>query len=347
MDAPAPNGRPAAPAEAERWEDWLTLAFGVWLIAGLFVDGYAHAYVIDTDTEDFFTPWHGIFYAGFAALVMWVGFIAYRRRGPGPVRSWLPPSYRPAAVGLGVFAIGGIGDGIWHTAFGVEIGIDALLSPTHLVLLGGGLVAMWTPIRSSARRADRSALLAVGTAALVTAVLVFFIEFLWFISYPGFAADAYNPVTGEGTVNVQRFFGGAVAAVAVLLGPLLLIARQWPLPLGAATGVWGMAAVLESLAFSQRLDGVLAAVAGGLAFDAAYRLGRDRGWRLRAAAAVGPMALFAVYLINAALDTGVGWPPEIWGGLVAVAGFVGFGLVLIQESGRELSPYSAAPLPPR
>ncbi|MEL7157967.1 MAG: hypothetical protein AAFN30_15420, partial [Actinomycetota bacterium] len=175
----------------------------------------------------------------------------------------------------------------------------------------------------------------------ITSVLLFFIQFLWFVPFPSFSADVYDPVTFAGTVNVQRFFGGAVAAVAVLLGPLLLVARRWTLPLGAATVVWGAAASLEALAFSQRFGGVVAAVIGGLGFDVVLRLGRGRRWGLPAAAAAGPMLLFTTYLVNAALDTGVGWPPEIWGGLVAVAGFVGFGLVLLQESGRELDSTSS------
>jgi hypothetical protein len=33
--------------------------------------------------------------------------------------------------GLGIFAMGGVGHGIWHTDFGIETSIYALLSPTH------------------------------------------------------------------------------------------------------------------------------------------------------------------------------------------------------------------------
>ncbi len=119
-------------------EDGITLAVSVWLLGGLFLDGYAHVYVIDTETEDFFTPWHGVIYAGLAALGAWIAWVGHRRRRPGPLLDWFPPSYRLALVGLGMFALGGMGDGVWHTIYGVEIGVDALLSPTHPVLLTGG-----------------------------------------------------------------------------------------------------------------------------------------------------------------------------------------------------------------
>lgn len=90
------------------------------------------------------------------ALGAWIAFIGYRRRRPGPLLGWFPHSYRLSLVGLGLFALGGIADGIWHTIYGIELGVDALLSPTHLVLLTGGLLLAWTPARSSAGRGDPS-----------------------------------------------------------------------------------------------------------------------------------------------------------------------------------------------
>lgn len=159
--------------------------------------------------------------------------VAYRRRSTAPFFDWVPDAYRLAAVGLGVSAVGGIGDGIWHTVFGVEIGIDALLSPTHLVLLTGGLLILWTPVRSSAGRGDSRPIVALGTVVLVTSLLVFFIQFLWFTPYTHWAGQPYDALTGRGTATVQMSFGGVVASTAVLLGPLLLIARRWPIPTGA------------------------------------------------------------------------------------------------------------------
>jgi hypothetical protein len=322
-----------AAGHASFGEDWVTLALGTCLTAGLFLDGYAHTYVIDTETEDFFTPWHGVFYASFAVLAAWVALVGYRRRQPGPFLDWFPASYRPALAGLLVFAAGGAGDAIWHTAYGVEVGIDALLSPTHLLLFAGGLLILWTPVRSSAARGDGSAALAVGTVALVTAGLVFFVQYLWYVPQLHFARQPFEAGTGEGVWAVQQFFGGAVATTVVLVGPLLLIARRWALPFGAALTVWGGAAGLEALAFSRELRPVLLVALGGLAFDAAHRAVPPGPWRLRAAASAGPAALFAGYLVAASRDGDLGWPPEIWGGLVLLAGFVGLGLALVQESG--------------
>ncbi|MCP3989149.1 MAG: hypothetical protein GY724_08745 [Actinomycetia bacterium] len=329
--------RPAEVPHTTVVEDWVALAIGLWMIGGVFLDGYAHVFVIDTETEDFFTPWHGILYGGYASLVAWVGLIGYRRRGPTPILQWFPPPYRLAALGLLMFAVGGIGDGIWHTLLGIENGIDALLSPTHLLLFSGGVIALWTPVRSSAARGDTSPALAVGAVVLVTSVLLFFAHYLWMVPDTFYALEPFDPDRGIGNSRIQMFFGGAFSSTAVLFGPLLIISRRWVLPFGAATVVLTTAVGLEALAFSHRLWPVFLAAVAGLAFDTTLvvsrRLGQP-GIGKRLAAFAGPAALFSGYLLVAAAEDGpLGWPPEIWCGLVILTGFAGVGLVLIQESG--------------
>jgi hypothetical protein len=145
--------QPQAPTTTA--ENLITLLGGVWLTAGLFVDGYAHANIIDTETEDFFTPWHGIFYSGFTFSAAWIAYLMYRRRGPDGLRTWIPAGYGWAVVGIGAFAVGGVGDLVWHSAYGVENGIDALLSPTHLLLLYGLIVVLAAPLQAVVRTGDR------------------------------------------------------------------------------------------------------------------------------------------------------------------------------------------------
>ena len=237
----------AAPSAAvsDRSEDTLTLLITAWLIAGLFIDGYAHVNVIDTETEDFFTPWHAIFYSAFVSLAAWITNVGRRRAHPGPILDWFPAGYRPAVVGLGIFALGGLGDAIWHTVFGVEIGIDALLSPTHLVLFTGSLLLLWTPVRAASARRDPNPDIAIGAAVLTTALLVFFIEYLFLVSETWFVAVEFDPYTNVGWEHVSLFLAAVVVQVLVLTGPLLMVARRWQLPFGAATGSWTFVALLE------------------------------------------------------------------------------------------------------
>ena len=113
--------------------DLLTIALATWLIVGLFLDGWAHG--AQPELESFFTPWHAIFYSGFTAMTAWIGWLAWSRRAPGRrIERSLPRGYAPAAAGILLFSISGLGDLAWHQTFGIEQDLSALLSPSHLGL---------------------------------------------------------------------------------------------------------------------------------------------------------------------------------------------------------------------
>lgn len=302
----------------------------------MFIGGYAHVNIIDTETEDFFTLWHAMFYTAFIALTAWIGWIGYRRRSETPVLEWFPAGYRQALVGIAIFAVGGFGDGIWHTAFGVEVGIDALLSPAHLILFSGALILIWSPVRAAAARQDPTPTVALGAAAVATSLMVFFIEYIFFLSETWIASVPFEPKNNnQNWEYVSVFLASTVVQVAVLLGPLLLVVRRWQLPIGSATVTWGIAALGERTAFSHGWSGVHAAIVGGLVFDLTNRSAPFIGRELSIATFFGPAAAFATYFLLAIGDQGIAWPTEIWGGAIIMAGFTSLGLVAVQTSGRQ------------
>ncbi len=174
---------PATPSPGSRrttgGEDLLFLAFGLWTLVGLCLDGWAHRH--QPQLETFFTPWHAVFYAGFTGGAACLAWIVGRGR-PATTSLWaaVPLGYGPAVIGLGVFAVGGVGDGIWHTVFGVESTIDALLSPTHLLMLGGMLAGCTAPFRAAWHTAGPDAppwpafLAPVLSLTLATTAVAFF-----------------------------------------------------------------------------------------------------------------------------------------------------------------------------
>src|SRR5919197_6314517 len=48
--------------------DWAMAGTAVWIVVGLFVDGWAHNHLLST-RESFFTPWHGLLYSGVGAAM--------------------------------------------------------------------------------------------------------------------------------------------------------------------------------------------------------------------------------------------------------------------------------------
>lgn len=142
--------REGYPAGGVRF-DLAMMVVSAWLIGGLFVDGWAHFHGMVDDS--FFTPWHAVFYSGFTAVAIFLGINQWRNVSKGyPFGRALPEGYVLSLVGAGIFAVGGVGDLIWHTLFGIEVDTEALLSPTHLLLGTGMVLIVSGPLRAAWRR---------------------------------------------------------------------------------------------------------------------------------------------------------------------------------------------------
>ena len=121
--------------------------------------------------EGFFTPWHGLLYAGFVGTAAWTFWLAYQRRAEAP-RWWRdgwPAGYRVGALGVLLFAAGGLGDMVWHEVLGVEVGLNAAFSPSHMLIVVGSVLMLtsplrswWTAARGGPARGDRRRLAGAG-----------------------------------------------------------------------------------------------------------------------------------------------------------------------------------------
>lgn len=295
-------------------EHLLTVLFGLWMTVGLFLDGYFHQN-LDSEGESFLTPWHGVFYAGFAASAWWLSAMS-RRRAPGRV-DWslrfLPPGYDGARLGIVLFAIGGVGDAAWHTAFGVERGVDALLSPTHLVLFAGLVLILTAPLRAARVGPPPSSWLLVGSLTSATALVGFFVNFAWGLGIAALARVRYDSVTEAGETQVIAGVASMLVTTAVLFGAARLLLRTRAAPAGAFTVLFGVVAGLVSVAFDEDLEGVMAAVLAGVALDAVLNLGHASRFRsVPVIFGVVAAGMWLVYLgLLAGLD-GIEWQPEIW-----------------------------------
>lgn len=300
-------------------EDLAVAALGTWLVLGVFLDGWAH--LNRASLETFFTPWHAVLYSGAAASFATV-LLAARRHGG------VPPGYAGAALGAPLFLAAGAGDFGWHTVFGLEVGLDALLSPTHLVLLASGLLLLLTPWWSDLHRAhsgpDRASWPAVLSLALATSLGAFFLLYTSAFT-TGFAAEPLARVPegapGHEAAELPAAAGLAAYLVStlVVLVPLLLVSRRGRVPAGSATVLLVLVTTLSSavVQFRQPLLPV-AALGAGLALDAG--LARTAGWPARVRtpllAALLPAVLWPLQLLGLAVTDGVRWPVELWSGVV-------------------------------
>lgn len=333
-----PEGRPAL-----GWRDsFVTIMMGTWLMLGLIIDGWAHNNLGQLET--FFTPWHAIFYSGYLATALWMLVVTYRSLRAGLA---LPRGYGLGLVGVAVFGLGGFGDMIWHIVFGIEQEIAALLSPTHLLLFLGGVLILSTPLRAAwsdpapdEAPGFRRFLPVLLSATMVTLVVSFMFMYMWAFtrSFPFQSMQRFYQQYGTTTGSLREFGNmSGIAAVLLtnlfLLTPVLLLLRRWRLPFGSVTLLFGVVMLLmQAMQQFSHTELMLAPLLAGLAADLLIRrlqVTPQRVVALRTFAVVVPLVLWGLYFGIGALRWGMGWAPEMWGGVWVWTGLSGLALSLL------------------
>jgi hypothetical protein len=314
--------------------DWTAVALGFWFLGGLFLDGWAHNHL--PELESFFTPWHAVFYSGFLAVAAFLLVTMIRNHAKG--YSWrraMPPGYEHAVTGVLIFAVGGLGDMVWHELFGVEADVEALLSPTHLILALGGTLILSAPLHAGWLRQEvedsgtfrwQALLPVLLSLTFVLSLWSFFTQF----AHPlvdTWAAAGYRPPGPKGLTLLRQALGvsGFLLQTGILMGLVLLAMRRWTLLLGSLTLVFTLNAALMSFMRDQYRF-IPAAAAAGLTADLLIRhlrpaLERPGAWRVCACAV--PMIYYTFYYLALIITQGLGWSVHLWTGSIVLSGIVG------------------------
>ncbi len=333
---------------AARRDDTIAGLCGVWMIAGLFLDGWAHR---NQKPETFFSPWHAILYSGFFASALWMLYVIRRQQQPGVSwRTTMPVGYGFRAAGVGIFGAGAVADLIWHCVFGIEVDIEALLSPSHLLLLSGGLLMAVGPIISTlAREPEQKPTWSsmgpvVATIAVITSLMQFFIMYLSPFDSWVFTKDQARSAYEEGgrwmsqTVTIRNVAHILLFTVFMVL-PTLWLVRNIKLPRGTFLAVWFLPTVLQSLLSSfeawPRLAGSLAAAVLAEMLWPKISI-RFRG-NARVAALAGLLAAMSfvtwigLFATMRASNT-LAWQAELWFGVPTFAALLSALIVLSTSS---------------
>ena len=292
-----------------RRDERAVAVFGTWMIIGLFLDGWAHQ---ADKPETFFSPWHLLLYSGFVAALAWFGWDG-RRRGDG-VSS---PGDRWMTAGLVLFVTGAVGDGIWHEIFGIEVDLEALLSPTHLLLFIGGFVMVTLPVRLALADETESSpewphwWPQAVTLTLATSLVGFFSMYLSALDGLAFPEDATS--FGE---EVQALGVASILATnLILVTPTAFVLRRWNPPPGMFVllfTVFGL--LMTGLEGFRAIELALAPVVGGAVVEALRRRSP-----LLVTLTVASAAMWATYFFVLAVTDGVGWTVELWAGSIVLA----------------------------
>jgi hypothetical protein len=290
------------------------------IVIGGYVDAWAHRHLAST-LETFFTPWHGLLYGAALATSAWLGIeILAARRAIGSWRSAVPLGYELAVVGVVVVFAGGVGDMLWHTVFGIEVSVDALLSPTHLLLAGGFLLVVGAPARAwlihpePGRPVAPAAILSV---ALAVASIAFITQYLDpFADYWPAARPEPGLTIGMASILLQS---------VVLAGGLVVLQSLGPLRLGSIVAVVGLPALAAAAVGDTWLavpPALIGAAAGEVVVTA--RDGVVSRSLLRWLVALVLAATWATYMLVLGVEYGLTWSVHAIVGAVVLGAAAGF-----------------------
>ncbi len=322
-------------------EQWILTCASLWFMTGLFLDGWAHHHI--SELETFFTPWHAVFYSGYALIVFSLLCITLRHRKirGGSFLAAIPVGYEFAIIGAGLFLLGVLGDLIWHEVFGTEKTIEALLSPTHLILAVGGFLMITANLRAwfltppplgMPKFIDQVPMLFSLTAALST--LSFFTQFSHFIMV---RAGGTPPLAEMIEVSASAAIMGYLFNTTILLGCFFLIVRRAKIAFGAFSFMF----TLNVLAMGLMLDGFLilpaAFVTGILADMFARRLFPldQHVNEVRLFSFFIPCTFFLLYFMTIALTGDIWWSIHVWTGSIMMSGLTGLLLSYLVLPPRE------------
>jgi hypothetical protein len=307
-------------------------------ILGLWLDIWSHVtYGAD---QSIFSEYHLLFYT---ATVMAGLFLAYTGVTNLVVGyRWtdaLPVGYSLSLAGIIFFGIDGVIDLTSHAIWGFEVGLEALNSPTHILLFLGIFVFASGPIRAEVARQRR------GEPLTFVRLVPFVLSVVATLSAITFPTFLYLPLVGKpSALQIQRVDQGATLGVlgvfletAITMGVLLWIVRRVSLPPGSLTLIFGLYCLLTMLATRIAIFLPIWLIVGALSDVALVVLKPSSGatWRFRAFATVVPLLMWSVYytfFIVTGIGGGVWFTGYIWTGSIVEAGVIGYVTAFLMTS---------------
>jgi hypothetical protein len=316
-------------------------ALMVTLCAGVTLDNWGHFH--GRGDESFFTPWHAILYGAMTSYGIILVLLAVANKSRGCTwRAALPPGYTLSLLGVGTFILAGLADLGWHSVFGVESDTTAYMSPTHLLLLGSGVLAGTGPVRSAWLTLQPSSTrgwLVLGpmlvSAASAVAGIAIFSAIASPLVQPFAAKDPVGAIPTSIDPSFKQAFGVASVIVQTLvtMSFLLVAVRTWTLPFGALTLLISLPSAVQAVTVDNYWLIVAVLIAGLVAEVVVALVGGSplHGAPLYGVATLVP-ALYVGSLFTALwITVGIAWPATVIAGSIVYASATGLVLSFVLE----------------
>jgi hypothetical protein len=315
------------------------VTYGAWLwavvltsgamFAGALLDAWSHVHVPSLDA--IFNPWHWLVYGSFVALVAALGLpILGRLSRDRSLGSVIPRSYRTPIAGGVIFLLSGLADLAWHIAFGIEVGVEALLSPTHLGLAVGAAMLWSLPLQLAWRRRQSPKSAADYAPALVSAALLVGL-ILFSTHYVNLLVDPwplypFNEGDPRSWFVPSLGFAALIIPTAVVMGSVLLILRRWPeMPTGGLALLFVLSG--SGLVFLHDMPALIVVPAlTGVAAEVLRRVLRpfaSRPVNVIVFAAAVPVCQAIAWLATIEVIGNIAWSIHLVAGLLVMAALTG------------------------
>jgi hypothetical protein len=238
-------------------------------------------------------------------------------------------------LGAVIFAVSGNLDFIWHWLFGFEENVEALVSPSHLILAVGGVMIMGGPLRAAWRQSDSQADKMSWRASLslfvILGVFTFFIQFSNAFSHPQlFVGQA--PI-GDTYVWDVTLISYVLIPTVVFMITIIMAVLRWKVPFGGLTLLLAGNSTLMFLMTwrysHEQWPVLIGALVGGIVADVwllTLEPSANRVKALRWFSVLVPASLFLAYFLSLVLTQRIWWNSNMWLGMIFLSGVAGLGL---------------------
>lgn len=339
-----PKAQSGYPAHTQQLDALMAILTFI-LVSGLFIDGWAHNHGRVDDS--FFTPYHAVMYSSYVLFgIVLLGLHRQNINRGYTFLKALPQGYMISLMGIFIFGGGGLADLLWHTAFGIEEGIEALYSPSHLILgigysivIAGVIQSAW--IRREVMQGWRDLWWVMLATSCLISIFTFFTQFMTFVSE--FDEMLRRPYYDD--VLTKAVISSYIVATALMIGMILFIMRRWRLPLGAVSAIFALNATFMGLMLLLEVRNfdlvqflllmvlmVVPALLAGIVADVLI-------WRLKATPqtpriirvivtiasfVLAGAYILAIQILGITQDTGLWWEVHTWLGIPTLCAITGF-----------------------
>ncbi len=326
--------------------DWVYTSLLLLLSAGIYMDGWSH--IEYGPDQSVFSEYHLLFYSSLAVIGIWLiaNAARYLRQGFRGLNA-LPAGYLVSFFGVLIFGLGGALDLTGHTLFGFEADMEALLSPTHMMLFIGWAMIAVGPARAAASRRHREA-----KEPSLLRFLPGLISWTMFANVLAFAGMAYFPTVNNAWMLADwrttiEWYGhslgvmGTMAQSVLMVGTALWLVHSFKLPRGSFTFFFSLFALVMTItSFIPAFIPVF--VLTGILMDVLYAVLKPSSKRPAQLYAFGfalPLifwSLFYALALQTGLKGGVWYTAYIWIGSVFEAAIVGLLIALLSNYSSQI-----------